>query len=101
MAALAAQVPNTTLIHEVQGVEDPRTFVHNGAPYVLATLHLLGEETPQQRIARGRKRLVSRQAECWVAVRGRRLVGCPTGWHLSEHSMLYKVAAAVLHRYTG
>lgn len=59
MAALAAQVPNMTLINEVQGVEDPRTFVHNGAAYLLVTLHLLGPETPQQRLAKGRKRLVS------------------------------------------
>lgn len=59
MAALAAQVPNMTLINEVQGVEDPRTFVHNGTPHLLVTLHLLGEETPQQRLARGRKRVVS------------------------------------------
>lgn len=62
MTALAAQVPNMTLINEVQGVEDPRTFVHNGAPYLLVTLHLLGEETPQQRLARGRKRVVSGEA---------------------------------------
>lgn len=59
MATLAAQVPNMTLINEVQGVEDPRTFVHNGAAYLLVTLHLLGPETPQQRLAKGRKRLVS------------------------------------------
>ena len=60
MAALAAQVPNATLIDGVQGVEDPRTFVHSGRLHLLGTFHVLREDpaVPQPLRTLGRKRQV-------------------------------------------
>ncbi|KAL4430368.1 hypothetical protein ABPG77_002174 [Micractinium sp. CCAP 211/92] len=57
VAALAARVPGASAVPGLQGVEDPRAFVHGGQPHLLVTFHIMQPD----------KRFWGRRRQWWEA----------------------------------
>lgn len=79
MAALTSSVPGAQAVTDLQGVEDPRAFVHAGHPHLLASFHVMQPDT--------RSWARRRQVRCHEMVPGRLPRAGETRAHAVEYGL--------------